>query len=243
GQKFPLTETSAVSYASGQQSFYGVWDWNMSGWNALNSTQFASLSAAGTLGPSNLQQQVVTSVSCGTSCTMPSIATPYLVCYQGSSTCSAATVTAGTSTTSSNNQYGWYINFPGVNSGYGTTTYEQEIYNPILVSTAIQFNSILPAIDSPLICSPSEDQGWSYALSVQNGTPVTGFFVNNGNTHTIGLQTNASGSSSEVTTTTGSGGTNYYLIYQSTTGGAGTPTQIQPANNITGNRETWIQLR
>ncbi|MGH8288088.1 MAG: pilus assembly protein [Steroidobacteraceae bacterium] len=242
GQKFPLTETSAASYASGQQSFYGIWDWNMSGWNALNSTQFASLPAgtAGTLGPSNLQQQIVTYDS---STGLPSIETPYLVCWQGSSTCSAATVTAGTSSTSANSQYGWYMNFPGVNSGYGTTTYEQEIYNPTLVSTAIQFNSILPAIDSPLICSPLQDQGWSYALNVQNGTPVTGFFVNNGNTHTIALETNASGSSSEVTTTTGSGATNYYLIYQSTTGGAGTPTQIQPANNITGARETWIQLR
>jgi type IV pilus assembly protein PilY1 len=242
GQKFPLTETSIATYESGQQSFYGVWDWNMSGWNALNSTQFASLPAgtAGTLGPSNLQQQIVTYDS---STSLPSIETPYLVCYQGSSTCSAATVTAGTSSTSSNNQYGWYINFPGVSSGYGTTTYEQEIYNPILVSTAIQFNSILPAIDSPLMCSPDHDQGWSYALNVQNGTPVSGFFVNNGNTHTIALETNASGSSSEVTTTTGNGGTNYYLIYQSTTGGAGTPTQVQPANNITGARETWIQLR
>jgi type IV pilus assembly protein PilY1 len=242
GRKFPITQTSSTSYASSQQSFYGVWDWNMSAWNALNSTQFASLpaSTAGTLGPSNLQQQIVSTDS---STGLPSIETPYSVCWQGTSTCSAATVTAGTSSTSSNNQYGWYINFPATNSGYGATTYEQQIYNPILVSTAIQFNSILPAIDSPLMCSPDHDQGWSYALNVQSGTPVSGFFVNNGNTHTIALQTNASGSSSEVTTTNSSGGTEYYLIYQSTTGGAGTPTQIQPANNITGNRETWIQLR
>ena len=260
GQKFPLTETAATSYASGQQSFYGVWDWNMSAWNALNTTQFASLPAgtAGTLAPANLQQQ---SVVYDSSTGLPSIETPYLVCWQGSSTCSTNTVATVTGTgssavatctspvnnmcssTSNNSQYGWYINFPGVNSGYGTTTYEQEIYNPILVTTAIQFNSILPAIDSPLICSPAEDEGWSYALSVQNGTPVSGFFVNNGNTKTIGLETNASGSSSEVTTTNSSGGTEYYLIYQSTNGGAGTPTQIQPANNITGTRETWIQLR
>ncbi len=242
GQKFPLTQTTATSYATGQQSFYGVWDWNMSAWNALNSTQFASLPAgtAGTLGQSNLQLQTV---SYDASTGLPSIETPYMVCWAGTSTCSSATQTAHTSATSSNNQYGWYINFPGSNSGYGATTYEQEIYNPIVVSTAIQFNSILPAIDSPLMCTPDHDEGWSYALDVRNGNPVSGFFVNNGNTKTIALQTNASGSSSEVTTTNGSGSTDYYLIYQSTTGGAGTPTQIQPANNVTGYRETWVQLR
>lgn len=242
GRKYPLTETTATSYSSSQQSYYGIWDWNMSAWNALNSTQFASMPSgtAGTLGPSNLQLQAVTyDASTG----LPSIETPYTVCWAGSSTCSAATVTAGTSSTSSNSQYGWYINFPGTNSGYGSTTYEQEVYNPILVSTAIQFNSILPAIDSPLMCTPDQDEGWSYALDVRNGTPVGGFFVNNGNTKTIALQTNASGSSSEVTATSNSGVTNYYLIYQSTSGGAGTPTQIQPANNVTGTRETWIQLR
>jgi type IV pilus assembly protein PilY1 len=240
GRKFPITETSGTSYTAGQQSFYGVWDWNMSTWNAYNSTQFASLPAgtAGTLGPSNLQQQTVTYDS-----GLPSIDTPYSVCWAGGTTCSAATLAAKTSATSSNNQYGWYINFPGTNSGYGSTTYEQEIYNPILVSTAIQFNSILPAIDSPLMCTPDYDEGWSYALDVRDGNPIPGFFVNNGNTKTIALQTNASGSSSEVTTTNGSGNTDYYLIYQSTTGGAGTPTQIQPANNITGYRETWVQLR
>lgn len=242
GQKFPVTETTPTSYATGQQSFYGVWDWNMSAWNANNSTQFASMPSGtiGALAPANLQLQAVTYDS---STGLPSIETPYSVCWAGTSTCSAATVTAGTSSTSSNNQYGWYINFPGRNSGYGTTTYEQEIYNPILVSTAIQFNSILPAIDSPLMCTPDQDEGWSYALDVRNGTPVSGFFVNNGNTHTIALQTNASGSSSEVTATTSGGSTNYYLIYQSTSGGAGTPTQVQPANNVTGARETWIQLR
>lgn len=248
GEKFPITESAATSYATGQQSYYGIWDWNMSSWNANKSTQFATMPAGtmSTLGPSNLQLQTVTYDS---KTGLPSIETPYVVCWAGTSTCSASTVTAKTSAVSTNNQYGWYINFPATSSGYGAETYEQEIYNPILVSTAIQFNSILPAIDSPLMCTPDKDQGWSYALDVRNGTPVSGFFVNNGNTATIGLPTNASGSSSEVTTTNGggtngsSGSTNYWLIYQSTSGGAGTPTQIQPANNISGYRETWVQLR
>ncbi|HEY1891784.1 MAG TPA: PilC/PilY family type IV pilus protein [Steroidobacteraceae bacterium] len=244
GEKYPLTQSTPTVYATGQQSFYGIWDWNMSGWNANNSTQFASM-PAGTLttamGTTNLQQQTV---SIDSSTGLPSIETPYLVCWSGTTTCSAATVSAGTSAVSGNSQYGWYINLPGSNSGFGSNTNEQVIYNPILVTTAIQFNSILPAIDSPLMCTPDQDQGWSYAVSVQNGTPVSGFFVNNGNTHTIALQTNASGSSSEVTTTYTNGApANTYLIYQSTSGGAGTPTQIQPGNNVSGARQTWIQLR
>jgi type IV pilus assembly protein PilY1 len=245
GEKFPITESSATSYATGQQSFYGIWDWNMTGWNALNSTQFASMPAGtvGTMSTSNLQLQTVTYDS---TTGLPSIETPYMVCWAGTTTCSTTTVSAGTSAVSTNSQYGWYINLPGTNSGYGSSTDEQVIYNPILVTTAIQFNSILPAINSPLMCTPDQDQGWSYALNVSNGNPINNppFFINNGNVHTIALQTNASGSSSEVTTTNSNGSTaNYYLIYQSTSGGAGTPTQIQPGNNISGNRETWIQLR
>jgi type IV pilus assembly protein PilY1 len=245
GEKFPITESSATSYASGQQSFYGIWDWNMTAWNALNSTQFATMPAStiGTMSTSNLQLQTVTYDS---TTGLPSIETPFMVCWAGTTSCSATTVSAGTSAVSTNAQYGWYINLPGTNSGYGSSTDEQVIYNPILVTTAIQFNSILPAINSPLMCTPDQDQGWSYALNVSNGNPINNppFFINNGNTHTIALQTNASGSSSEVTTTNSNGSTaNYYLIYQSTSGGAGTPTQIQPGNNISGNRETWIQLR
>jgi len=245
GQKFPITQTNGTSYATGQQSFYGIWDWNMSGWNALNSTQFASMPAGtvGTMGQSNLQLQTVTYDS---TTGLPSIETPYMVCWAGTTTCSTTTLSAGTSAVSTNSQYGWYINLPGTNSGYGFSTAEQVIYNPILVTTAIQFNTILPAIDSPLMCKADQDHGWSYALNVSNGNPINNppFFINNGNTHTIALETNASGSSSEVTTTNANGTTaNYYLIYQSTSGGAGTPTQIQPGNNISGNRETWIQLR
>ncbi|MGH8317012.1 MAG: PilC/PilY family type IV pilus protein [Steroidobacteraceae bacterium] len=256
GQKFPLTETTATSYATGQQAFYGVWDWNMSAWNALNSTQLDSMPAGttGTLGQSNLQLQTVAYDS-----GLPSIETPYLVCWAGSSTCSANTLagSGGTctaainglcSSTSSNNQYGWYINFPGTSTGYGTTTYEQEVYNPVLVSSVILFNSILPAIDSPLMCTPDVDEGWTYALSVQNGTPVSGFFVNNGNTKTIGLELNATGSTSTVTTqASGSGSgngltTSSWGIYQTTNGSGGT-TQFNPPSNVSGVRETWIQIR
>lgn len=263
GEKFPVTTTSATSYSTSQQSFYGIWDWNMSGWNANNTSPFVSLSTdpPGTLTPANLQEQLVTYDA---SSQEPSIEQAYLVCYAGSTDCNTTTLGDQESSTSSNNQYGWYIDFPGTSSGYGAETYEQEIYNPVLVGSDIQFNSILPAIDSPLMCTTDQNEGWSYALNVQNGTPSSGFWgtsatLNNGNTTTlngttIAVQLNASGSSSVVTaqgtsTSGGSGSsssttfTNTDLIFQSMNGGPGAPQQVTPGANVTGYRESWIQLR
>lgn len=251
GQKFPLTNTSTVSYETGTQNFYGVWDWNMSAWDAHASTQFASLSASTvgtttslsspyTLTTSNLTKQTVATDS---STGNRYISSTQAVCWTGTSTCSGGS--------SANKSFGWYLSLPGTSTAYSTTTYEQTVYNPMIVSTAVVFNSILPAVDSPLMCTPDKDRGWTYALDVRTGGPVPNFFVNPGtsstnnnlNTQTIGYEGDASGSSSEVDTTNGSGGTNSYLIFQSTSGGPGTPIPILPAANISGSRETWIQLR
>lgn len=240
GQKFPVTNTSATSFASGTQSFYGVWDWNMGSWDAHNLTQFESLSSAttisllgsnattATLGASNLQQQTVSVDSSGNR----NIDTTAPICWAGSTACS-----------SGNDQFGWYINLPGVNSGYNQTTTEQVVFSPELVSTAVVFNSTLPGIDSPLACNAGTDHGWTYAIDARTGGALTSFFVNNGNTHTIAYQSDASGTDSVVTT----GGTNstpvsYYLVYQTNTGQHGIQ-QISVPNNMSGARETWVELR
>ncbi|MDE2050080.1 MAG: pilus assembly protein PilY, partial [Gammaproteobacteria bacterium] len=251
GQKFPLTNSTAVSYQTGTQYFYGVWDWNMSGWNAHNSSQFASLSGStvgslnSTASPysltySNLQSQTVAIDSTTGDRYIQSANT---VCWAGTSTCSGGS--------SANKMFGWYIALPGTNTAYSTTTNEQVVYNPMIVSTAVVFNSIVPAVDSPLMCTPDHDKGWTYALDVRTGGPVANFFVNPGtssttnnlSTLTIGYEGDASGTSSQIDTTSASGNIESWLIFQSTNGGPGTPIQIQPAANISGSRQTWIQLR
>jgi len=251
GEKFPLTNTTATSYQTGTQYFYGVWDWKLSSWDANNSSQFASLSAATvgsltglaspyTLTTANLTQQTV---SVDSSTGDREITSASAVCWAGTTTCTGGS--------SANASFGWYLALPGTNSSYSMTSYEQVVSNPLIVSTAVVFNSILPAIDSPLMCTPDMDKGWTYALDVRTGGPVPNFFVNPGtsgttghlNTQTVGYEADASGSSAEVDTNNGSGGTNYYLIFQSTAGGPGTPIQIQPGANLSGSRETWIQLR
>jgi len=249
GQKFPQTNTTQVSYQTGTQYYYGVWDWNMAAWNSHSSAQFASVPAATvgtltslaspyTLAYGNLQLQTV-GIDSSTGDRV--IQTASTVCWAGTSTCTGGS--------SANTKFGWYIALPGTTTAFSTTTYEQVIFNPIVVGTAIVFNSVLPAIDSPLMCTPDIDKGWTYALDVRTGGPVPNFFVtttsstNNLNTTTVGYEGDATGTSSEVDTTNGNGGTNYFLIFQTTNGGPGAPIQIKPANNISGSRQTWIELR
>jgi type IV pilus assembly protein PilY1 len=241
GEQFPITNSSAPSFASGTQSFYGVWDWNMDSWNAHALTQFASLSStqmasltgtsASTLSVSNLVQQTVTTDSSNNR----NIDTTNPICWAGTQTC-----------TGTDNQFGWYINLPGTNAEYNQTTYEQVVFNPQIISTAVVFNSTLPGIDSPLACNAGAAQGWTYAIDARTGGAVPDFFVNNGNTHTIAYPSDASGTDSVVTTTgTGSNGAtivNDWLVYQTNLGQHGEQ-QINTANDITGSRATWIELR
>jgi type IV pilus assembly protein PilY1 len=233
GRKYPLTNSSATYYSTATESIYGVWDWNMSSWNALSAAQLSSLSASAsglsspyTLSSSNLQSQTISTDSAGDRI----ISSANAVCWKGTSTC-----------TSGNTQFGWYINLPGTNTYSSTTTYEQVIYNPVLVNTAIVFNSILPAVNSVLSCTTSNDQGWTYALDVLTGGAVSSFFTNNTTAGLVGIENDATGTPF-ILTTSASSGTQTWLVYQTV---AGTPsdTQVTPANNVSGTRRTWIQLR
>ena len=232
GEKFPLTNSSTTSYASSAQAFYGVWDWNMSTWNSLHSSQFASLtttqatsvaslSSPYTLGTTNLANRTMTVDSNGNRL----VSTSAQVCWAGSSTCS-----------SGNKQFGWYVNLPGKNSGYGSTTYEQVIFNPLILSTVVIFNSIVPAIDSPLACSSDLDAGWSYALDVRTGSAISGFWQG----YSSSLPSNTGGYEGDAT------GTMYYaggaVIYQDT-GGNHHAFHVPLPPDISGGRETWVQIR
>ncbi len=232
GRKFPLTNASSTSYSTSAQSFYAVWDWNMSAWNALHSSQVATLtttqmgtisglSSPYTLGTTKLTNRAMTVDSNGNRI----VSTTAVVCYAGATLCS-----------SGNNQFGWYINAPGTNSGYGSTTYEQFVFNPLILSTVVIFNSIVPAIDSPLACSSDLDAGWSYALDVRTGDAIPGFWQG----YSSGLPSGTGGYQGNAT------GTMYYaggaLIYQDT-GGAHHAFQVPLPPDISGARETWVQIR
>lgn len=224
GRKIPITNTTPVSYASGTQDLYGVWDWNMSSWNALSTTQYATLAATGaatglsapyTIAPANLQPQTIT-ISAGTN---RDIATNAAVCWQGSTEC-----------TSGNSKFGWRFDLPGSS--------EQIVFNPQLIGQAFVVNSSVPANNIPTSCAVNTDAGFTYAVQLLNGGAFTDAFPQFHDTAAVGTQTDAVGSSFPVSTANGS----LYLVYQTVLNTHGV-TQLKLPNNTKTNRLTWIQLR
>jgi len=254
GQRNQFTNLSGAtypSYTSGStttpytQSLYGVWDWNMTAWNAKNSSQFAAITAtqassygAGSyagvpsLTQTNLTQQVTALGTDAGSGTGEVTVTPSSICWAGSSGC-----------TGSSAKFGWYLNL--MNSG------EQLVYNPELVQGVFLANTTIPANNSPVSCNIASDTGYTYAVSVLNGQAVSNFFTGTAyskyhDTQALAEQTNFTGTSFLVTTANGV----VWLIApttaagssSATTGGFGALPGKFPPNSVA-QRLTWVELR
>jgi type IV pilus assembly protein PilY1 len=230
GQRTQITNLGPALFTPGTQSLYGVWDWNLSAWNAIEpGAGYASLASAATglaspytLSSTNLATQTLTPTGNGT--VDGSNAT---ICWQGSSV-----VCTGT-----NNEFGWYANLP--------TTSEQVIFNPVFFQGAFVVNTTIPANNVATSCTSNLDQGYTYALSVANGGVFTNTFPSftmNGTLVTdaieAGVATNAAGSVYVVTTAQGT--TN--VVYQTISGTPGAQ-KINIPSNIKAKRLTWIELR
>ena len=232
GQRTQITNLAPVQYASGVQTLYGVWDWNLSGWNSLNpgalhqalaaTTVATGLAAPYTVSYTNLAAQTLTANTNGTV-----DGTNATVCWQGSSTC-----------TGTNNQFGWYANLPSAD--------EQVIYNPVINQGLFEVNSTVPANNIATSCSSNSDTGYTYRISILNGGVFPNAFPNYVNPSgtvvndpsAAGAQTNATGSVYNVTTSEGTS----YIVYQTISGVPGT--QNAPNPSITkSKRLTWIEQR
>jgi type IV pilus assembly protein PilY1 len=230
GQRTQITNLAPEQFIPGGQSIYGVWDWNLSAWNALETgAPYAALDPAtsgiGTpfaLSSSNLASQTLTANTNGT---VDGTNAP--VCWQG-----------GTSLcTGANNQFGWYANLP--------TTGEQVIFNPVFFSGAFVVNTTVPANNLATTCDSTSDSGYTYALSVNNGGVFTNTFPTftmNGTLITdpieAGVATNAAGSVYVVNTTEGKAN----VVYQTISGTPGAQ-RINIPSNIKAKRLTWIEQR
>lgn len=246
GQRTQVTNTTPVSFASGTQAIYGVWDWNMSAWNTMSGTQYASLAAttaatglsspytipapSTTPATSSLAAQTFTIITVpGTPPTQTGIieGTNGTVCWQGSTVC-----------TSGNNKFGWYVNLPG--------TSEQVIFNPVYYQGALIVDSTVPANNTPTSCSSSLDTGFTYVLNVANGGVFNNAFptfINNQGTQAgdplaAGVQTNATGSVYVVTTPQKTSN----IIYQTVTGAPGSQ-EVNVPPNTKSKRLTWVEKR
>lgn len=255
GQKIPQTNTTATAYASATQSLYGIWDWNMAGWNAKSSTQFASLTSSPAksytygsgsvpaISTSNLQVQTITNLGSSTSgsggtAVQYSAISNSPVCWYNTTNCS-----------SGNTSFGWYMNLPGTN--------EQIIYSPVLQLGNLIVNSTIPAVVTPFNCVSTNPTGFTYAIDPANGGGATTSFFGDANGQfnnfvnpttgvtsiVSGVQLNGTGSVSVVTL----GGnlspvTGTFLVTQ-TSSGKGAVVPINPIGNAVANRLTWKELR
>jgi len=186
GQKFPITNTTGIAYCgteattmsscSGTQYLYGIWDWNMASWNALGSTQLASIAGPNPIISQGTGANLVTQTLTYNSTTQFLDGSSNPICWAGSTTCSGS----GT-----NVDFGWEIALPGTN--------EQVVFSPVLYQNSFVVNTTIPANNSPTSCLVSTDGGNTIAVSVASGGVVPGFFKNTTDTNATGSQTYGTG--------------------------------------------------
>ncbi len=264
GRQTPMTNNTAATYSSSQQYLMGIWDWNMTAWNAQTGVtqQYASLPTttsvpAFTNGTTALQVQTIV----GTYGTTTGGAGYNYRTVSNSPVCWAGASLTGCT---SNTQYGWYMALPygcanasnangpttpgstsPVCGATGTEIYEQVIFSPVLDSGAFIVNTTIPPTTSLATCSSTEAGGWTMAINPATGGSFTQSFFGDANHNFLnvnsqsvsGIALSGTGSPSVVTA-----GTAEYLVTQ-TVGGTGSITAINPPGNVKGSRLTWIQRR
>jgi type IV pilus assembly protein PilY1 len=237
GQRTQITNANPETYVGGTQALYGVWDWNLSAWNALSpGSQYATVAGTvtGNASPYTLTYQNLTAqtLTAGASGTVNG--TNVTVCWPGSVSCSGTP----------NPSFGWYTNLPGSS--------EQIIFNPVYFQGAILVNSTVPAVNVLTSCTINTDTGYTYALSVANGGVFTNAFPTYTFTNPVtgistgviadptaaGVQTNATGSVYVVSTSEGK--TN--VVYQTVSGTPGAQ-QVNIPSNTKAKRLTWVERR
>lgn len=251
GRQIPQTATAAIQYATGQQYLYGIWDWDMAGWNKLSPSQQAvSLPAPQTFSANSLQQQTLTANSGTTPATRTVSSVP--VCWKGSSNCGSG----------AQSQFGWLIALPGSNgdsataggqsassgpqtsSGAQTPIGEQIIYDPQLTSDGeLVVNTYIPSPNTPLICDPAPPTGFTMAIEPDTGEESPTPYFSVAGLAVSGVRNDGVGVPLELTTGATTGHDSEYLITQTVAGQAATPTLINRHRIVMGQRLSWIQRR
>jgi type IV pilus assembly protein PilY1 len=226
GRQIPVTNAAPTTYASGAQSLYGIWDWNLADWNSKSTTPYASLTGPITISTAMLQTQTIQGSYVSTGGNNYRTVSNSKVCWRGSNSC-----------TSGNVQLGWQLILPASS--------EQVIYSPILQLGSFIVNTTIPAGTSILTCGATTATGWTMAIDPASGGAFKNSFFGDslGNFVSIngqivsGEALNGTGSPSIVSTAGGS-----FLVTQ-TVSGTGAVAPINPPAGNKGSRLTWIQRR
>lgn len=235
GQQIQPTATSGVQYAKGQQTFYGIWDWDMSWWNSHSNAKYKAL-ASGSTTRSNLLAQTLVAPPSPSDLTHRYLDNTKVVCWQGdpaSAACSAPS------------QYGWMFDLPdpGPTTGSLAGQHEQIIYNPTYIEGAIVVNTAIPPTISAAQCNPGLQSGWTMAFDPASGGGFQqGFFPDGGGGFSGGSSTVGGTKLSGVGTPTSvQYGGKSYLVTQTITGAA----KLLPTNPpamANPSRVSWREL-
>jgi len=257
GKETAMTNFSGPQYLNTQQALYGIWDWNLSVWNAQAALQYASLPALAPLvGNANLQVQTIggpfTATVAGTGSDYRTL-TSNPVCYADVTGCTAALA-----------QYGWYIQLVSGNAhaadpadpstgnpadANAPLVYEQVTFNPVYDDGAFIVNTTIPPAAAAIMCYSAGQSGWTMAVNPATGGAFTNSFFGDPSHHYLniatgvgeqpvsGIAVGGTGSPSVVV-----GGTQPYIVTQTVTG-QGFLDSINPPGGMKGTRLTWTEKR
>jgi type IV pilus assembly protein PilY1 len=242
GRMIPQTLTQNAQFATGTQYLYGIWDWDMTAWNALSQYKAVAMSAPQTVSSSVLQSETVVTASSG-STTYRYINNPHPVCWTVVKPLDASSLCPVPGT-----QFGWQMALPATN--------EQVIFNPVLSPDGeLVVNTFIPSADSPLSCNAgSASSGFTMAVQPDTGNGLSndaaanqtgGYFMVNTNGGFLpvdGIQLNGTGIPWFLSSGQKADKNTEYLITQ-TPNGAATPTPITRHTIISGKRVSWTQRR
>lgn len=245
GRQYPQTITSAASYAGNGQSLYGIWDWDMAGWNAKGSVKYVSLAADAsvislpspfTVTAARLQAQTITSTTTASTDSLGKTIPGYRtvssnnICWQGSAACKT------------NGMYGWKLGLPAAS--------EQVIYSPAIINGWFVVNTFIPggvSTGNAAACDDNKVSGFTMAVSVDSGaapstTASDPFFPDSGLASVAGIGLGATGTPGAVEIDK-SGKSKKWWLVQQTSSGKPTTTKIKPEVGTEGRRVNWINLR
>jgi len=271
GEQTQFSTTAATTYSNTQQYLVGVWDWNMSAWNALSSMQYDSLSAtttpaaptggsglAAVSGLGQLEQQQISGTFDNNSVASSQTSTSATAAYYRTVTSNAICWADQTGCSGMAGQYGWYL---PLGSGYANSNdpnflttststnaqfmYEQVIFNPTLQDGSFIVNTTIPPTTTLATCSATGAGGWTMAINPATGGAFTNSFFADANHNFLNIDNQAV--SGIALSGTGSpsvvaSGNGTYIVTQTTTG-TGAVAQVNPPGGTQGSRLTWIEKR
>lgn len=161
GQRETGYLTKQDSYAKGTQSLYGIWDSQMTAWNANKTKFYRESSLNSTLSLSNLTQQVINDsdyTALGSD-----------ICWADQTGCS------------DNKGHGWYRDLKTVDQN-GVLQYEQVINNPEYAEAkgfkpVVVFNTYIDGQSSIISCDDIASDGRSFGLDVLSGKGIKNVFT------------------------------------------------------------------